>query len=523
MLQVLSTPKLNPNKLSFLQAQVLIKIYSRIREKKFATREEIAELTDYPMGSKIVEGVIVTLNEKGFIEGNFEEGFFVPKSATKIFEKVVNKIDYKHKKYSEKLLKIAESDHTKISEDFNNKSYLNASGCVHKWYNYLEEFPFSLIEEKFKEYKVKANSLVVDPFSGSGTTLITSKLFNCRSIGFDSNPLMTFISKTKTEWEIDLKLFKKTVQQIAKKFLERVHNLDEETIRAGFLKTMPKKEINQWLSVTMQKEVGYLKDLIEKNSKGKIKQLLLLALGKACFDASYVSLCPGTTFYPFKEKEDFWTAFTKKIYQIVHDLHAVQNHGPYPEARLIHDSCLNASKHIDKNSIDFIITSPPYPNDLEYTRQTRLELYLLDFVKNMNDVQMIKRDMVKSSTKLIFKESSSEKFVEKFKDVKIISDNIYEQTKEKNWGFDYPRMVREYFGDMYLCLKTFYPLLKNRGKFHLVVGDQTIKSVYIPVCDILIDMAKEIGYRSAHKELFRMRRSTGHSIQLPEEIVILEK
>ena len=56
-----------------------------------------------------------------------------------------------------------------------------------------------------------------------------------------------------------------------------------------------------------------------------------------------------------------------------------------------------------------------------------------------------------------------------------------------------------------------------------MVGDQTIKGVYIPVCDILIKMAEEIGYKDCKKELFRIRRSTGHSIQLPEEIVIIQK
>ena len=84
-------------------------------------------------------------------------------------------------------------------------------------------------------------------------------------------------------------------------------------------------------------------------------------------------------------------------------------------------------------------------------------------------------------------------------------------------------MVREYLGDMYLCLKEFYPLMKKDASFLLVVGDQTIKQVYIPVCDILIEMAEEIGYKNCKKELFRIRRSTGHNIQLPEEIVILQK
>ena len=186
-------------------------------------------------------------------------------------------------------------------------------------------------------------------------------------------------------------------------------------LKKGFLKYMPKKELNQWLSPSLQKEVNLLKNLIDETENLKIKNLLLLAMSKSCFDASYVSLCPGTTFYPFREKEEFWNLFTKKIIQIYNDLHSIQKHDSYGKSSLINDTCLNASKYINNDSIDFIITSPPYPNDLEYTRQTRLELYLLDFVKEMNDVQKIKRNMVKGSTKLIFKESNSENFITKFK------------------------------------------------------------------------------------------------------------
>jgi hypothetical protein len=65
--------------------------------------------------------------------------------------------------------------------------------------------------------------------------------------------------------------------------------------------------------------------------------------------------------------------------------------------------------------------------------------------------------------------------------------------------------------------------MKKDSTFMLVVGDQTIKGVVIPVGDILIEIAEDIGYKNCKKELFRMRRSTGHTIPLPEEIVVIEK
>lgn len=518
--------KINPNKLPFLQAQILMQIYLDISEGEKTTIERLSKLTDYPIKSKILNDGIKMVAEKGFVKGNLEEGFTVPEACRKLYSTIISRNDYRHKEYSTKILDFSSSKNdipSTLFEFDQTISDLNKYGIVHKWYDYLEDFPYSLIEEKIVEYKLKTGSLIVDPFVGSGTTLISANLFKCNAIGFDANPLMTFISEVKTTWDIDLKEFKSEVQKISRMFLQNIHNFDNLDLDLDFINVMPKKELNQWLSPGLQKEIVLLKYHIKKIRNVKIRNLILLALAKSCFDSSYVSLCPGTTFYPFRVKEEFWDLFTNKVIQIYNDLRSVQKHNHYGYSTLITDTCLNAKKHIKFNSIDFIITSPPYPNDLEYTRQTRLELYLLDFAQNMNDIQQIKRKMVKGSTKLIFKESDSARFAIAFDEIRVVSDLIYEQTKNKNWGFDYPRMIREYFGDMFLCLQEFYELLKKNSYFLLVVGDQTIKGVYVPVCDILISMAQKIGYRNCKKELFRIRRSTGHDISLPEEIVIIQK
>lgn len=517
--------KINPNKLPFLQAQILGKIYYDLYENSITKIEDLAELTDYPKESKILNDAVLNLVTKKFISGNFQDGFNIPKNNTDLQKKIVKFNDYKHKIFSRRIFNIGNSNNNEnnLFPRFSSISELNKIGCVHKWYNYLEEFPFGLIEEKLIEYNINPNSLVCDPFAGSGTTLVSSNLFQFNAIGFDTNPLMTFISKVKTNFNVDLEDLKNIVIETSEKFINQIHSYDSLNIGKSFINYMPKKELNQWLSPSLQKESNLLKSIIDEVKNTSIKNILKLALAKSTFDASYVSLCPGTTFYPYREKSEFWDLFTEKIFQIFQDLQNVQRFDHYGKSTLIDDSCLNASKYIEKDSLDFIITSPPYPNDLEYTRQTRLELYLLDFVKSMEDVQQIKRNMVKGSTKLIFKESNSEKFIKNFKSIKIVSDKISEQTKDKNWGFDYSRMVREYFGDMFLVMKEFYPLMKQNSYFLQVVGDQTIKGVYIPVCDILIEMATYLGYKECRKELFRMRRSTGHNIDLPEEIVIIKR
>jgi len=522
---LLQKKKYTPSGLPFLQAQILQQIYLDISRNKSTDISLLSQISDYPPQSKILNNAIESLVNKNFIIGSIENGFFVPEERFDFFQKVIKKFDYNGKVYSSKIFDHINKKSTQLKLFPKTKSIsdLNRFGVIHKWYDYLEDFPYSLIEEKFIEYNLKNGSIVVDPFCGSGTTMVTANMFHLDAIGFDTNPLMTIVSKVKTTWSINISTLNETIGKVSDKFLKKVKTLTDNSFQNGFLQTMPKKELNQWLSPRLQQEVSLLKSIISEINDKNIRDLFLLAMSKSCFEASYVSLCPGTTFYPFREKEEFWNLFTDKIIQMHDDLKAIQIHNHYGKTTTIMDTCLNAQSHLKENSIDFIITSPPYPNDLEYTRQTRLELYLLDFVESMNDIQKNKRRMAKGSTKLIFKESNSEIFIDKFNSVKSISSKIYEQTKDKNWGFDYPRMVREYFGDMYLCIKEFFPLMKTDSHFLLVVGDQTIKGVFIPVCDILIELAEEIGYKNCRKESFRIRRSTGHDMPLPEDIVILEK
>ena len=421
----------NPNKLPFLQAQILKRIYINISKNKETTLKELSVLTDYSEHSKILLSAINSLVKKRFLLRLKDDilDFFLPEERVIFFNKVIKESDYKNKSYSKKILNNFDNEiQFSLFNEKHTISELNRYGIIHKWYNYLEEFPYSLIEDKINEYNLTSNDLIVDPFAGSGTTLVSANLFHLNAIGFDTNPLMAFVSKVKTVWNIDLYKLKETITNIANSFLKQIENIDNIKIKNDFISRMPKKEINQWLNPILQKEVSLLKNIIDEIEDEKIKNLLLLALSKSCFDASYVSLCPGTTFYPFREKEEFWDLFTKKVIQMYKDLKLVQLYNNYGKSKIFNHTCLEANKYITKNSISFIITSPPYPNDLEYTRQTRLELYLLDFVKTMDDVQQIKRKMVKSSTKLIFKESESEKYIHKFKEIIEISNKIYEQT-----------------------------------------------------------------------------------------------
>lgn len=512
--------------LPFLQSQILDYIYLKIFNNEEPSIKELSEITVYPIDSKILSNGIKSLIQKGFIDKKNEFEFSIPEDIKVFFQERIKSINNQDVVYDVNFIELIDnhvSEQLLLFNQIQSISDLNQLNVVHQWYDYLEDFPFSLLEESIQKYDLKRGKLVLDPFCGSGTTLVSSNFFGLNAIGIDANPLMCFVSQAKTTWDIQIDELQNIFKNITTRFIEIARDIRHYQFKNDFLDVMPKRELNQWINERMQKEVALMKDLIQKVNCEKIRRLLLVILGKSAFDSSYVALCPGTTFYPHRQKEPFFNVFCKKMAQVYKDLETIQRFDNYGKTKVFNRSALETSSFIDEESIDFIITSPPYPNDLEYTRQTRLELYLLDFVKSMEDVQRLKRMMIKGSTKLIYKEDDFGSHVKKFQSIQDIADRIGEALSDKNWGFDYPRMIREYFGGMYISLKEFYKVMKKGSCNLQVVGDQTYKNIVIPVGKIFVELAKDIGYSDAHIELFRTRRSTTHEIPLPEEIVVIKK
>lgn len=74
-----------------------------------------------------------------------------------------------------------------------------------------------------------------------------------------------------------------------------------------------------------------------------------------------------------------------------------------PGSRIIHADSRDIQNVLSKESVDAVFTSPPYPNEKDYTRTTRLESVLLGFIKNNDDLRDIKKGLLRSNTRNVYK------------------------------------------------------------------------------------------------------------------------
>jgi DNA modification methylase len=418
----------------------------------------------------------------------------------------------------------------------------------HNWYNfvlgYSPEFPEYLLSLE----GVSNNELVADPFMGSGTTLISCKQRGIPSKGIDANDFMVDAARVKLNWNLDIAEFYDQSDRILRHVRERKQAYDWELVTT--LKVMPtglaevphlpsferllenrRPEMlkEKYISSRPLAKALIIKDAIEAIvGDGEFREIFDLALSSLLVPISNIRYGPGFGVAKPRLDSDVDGSFAKKLQQMARDLSGIQE----SQRKTVAEVCLGdsriLSKYWDNESIDLIITSPPYPGDHEYTKHTRLELIFQNYAQNLAEFQTIKRRMLSASTTNIYRDQDDSHHVAHIQSINEIVEIIQERLESDGAtsGFEklYTRLVQQYFGGMFKTLEQCFRVLRNGGKVALLVSDShAFKMVHIQTAQILQEIAEEIGFRDSCILLWQLKASTSHSYDLRENILILRK
>ena len=196
-------------------------------------------------------------------------------------------------------------------------------------------------------------------------------------------------------------------------------------------------------------------------------------------------------------------------------------------SRVIKADSRQIDQILEPQSVDAVITSPPYPNEKDYTRTTRLESVILGLIRDKQDLRSLKQDLVRSNTRGVYKADTDDLEVADHAEIRNIAEAIEQRRIElgKTSGFErlYPRLTKLYFGGMARHLASLRPVLKPGARLAYVVGDQaSYLRVMIRTGRLLAELAQSLNYTVTGIDLFRTRPSTVTGEQLREEVVLLE-
>ncbi len=407
----------------------------------------------------------------------------------------------------------------------NANKLLHNDKSFHNWYRFVLSFPPHLVREYFDKFNLRDGSIILDPFCGTGTTLVEAKLCGINSIGIEANPIAHFASSVKTDWEIDPVGLVNHANKIAKKVLDQICSCNEHplgTLPSDAMSLLIKDSISP---IPLHKSLMLI-DALKSNADSVFYRHEKLAFAKALvFSISNLYFGPEVGVRRKKKLDapvvDSWLS---EITAMASDL---KYYGQNNSHTIIHHAdSRQLNELLCPESIDAVFTSPPYPNEKDYTRTTRLESVMLGIINNKAELRELKKGLLRSNTRNVYKGDNDDHWIEENKEIQEIAAEIERRriAMGKTSGFEklYGKVTKLYFGGMARHLADLRPFLKPGAYLGYVVGDQaSYLRVMIRTGQLLADIANSLGYQIVGIDLFRTRLATATREQMREEVVVL--
>ncbi len=414
--------------------------------------------------------------------------------------------------------------------------------AAHDWYRFVLSFPPHLVRHYLQRFGMDSSKRVLDPFCGTGTTLVECKKLGIPSVGVESNPMACFASQVKVDWGVDSNGLLRHANAIAKRALAEfesqsiVDDGDDLPLFSVPGKSRPnlrtlsceawKLLLKDSISPLPLHKALVLLDSIEDQKDERFWRHERLALAKALvYGISNLHFGPEVGVRPARADSPVIATWLRGVRAMSDDLRELQRKAR-AKAFVYHADSRCLSTVLEPNSVDAVITSPPYPNEKDYTRTTRLESVILGFIRSKQDLRSLKQSLVRSNTRGVYKADHDDLLVANHSEIQRIANAIENRRIElgKTSGFErlYGRVTKLYFGGMSRHLAELRTILRPGAQLAYVVGDQaSYLQVMIRTAQLLAEIAASLGYETVSTDLFRTRLATATKEQLREEVLVL--
>lgn len=354
----------------------------------------------------------------------------------------------------------------------------NVSYFTHGFFKYPCKFIPHIPKWAILKY-TKPKNKVLDPFAGSGTTLVEAVLHQRDALGIDFDKLSQLLCKVKTLNFSDKQI--KSLNKIRNElFTNKVQNITFEPDLHNINHWFPKDNISELLSLREK-----INDIYTRTRNEKIYNFLQVCFAsiiKKCSYADDTSPKPYVSSrfrkQPLAVKEAFLKNFDSYLKNI--ELYKTSKLG---KSIIIAEDARDINVPKYNNKVSLAVTSPPYINAFDYVRSLRLENAWLGYYGDSNIINIKKKQV---GTEII-PHSLYSKDIKETGNPKL--DLIINQItkKDKKRAF----VVLQFFGDMSKNIEEVKRLLKAKAHYIIVVGDSKIRGVDVPTHEILIDIAKQ--------------------------------
>lgn len=396
----------------------------------------------------------------------------------------------------------------------------NLSIPIHRWFRYSAGFSASWANQIITSKKTDHGNRVLDPFVGSGTTLLEAEKCGCDGIGIEAHPFVARVARAKLMWRSDVHAF---------------YRFAYETLHQARTKPVSPANPPKLLTACFPQEVlaelyslrGAWAELRDGSEASELTWLALISILREC---SPVGTAQWQYVLPSKTKtkpRDPFEAFSAKVKLFVGDMMRRQAEGGGPRALLAADDA-RLCKSVPDGWANLVITSPPYANNYDYADATRLEMTFAGEISGWGDLQeAVRKYLIRSCSQHVT--SISERTGD------IIRDPLLEPihseltqlcaklaAERANHGGKkaYHTMVAAYFADMARVWLSLRRVTARGSLTCFVIGDSAPYGIHVPVEGWLGKLALAAGFITYRFEKTRDRnvkwKNRKHRVPLKE-------
>ena len=384
---------------------------------------------------------------------------------------------------------------------------------THGLHQYKGKFYPQLAKGLMNLCVLPSGATIFDPFCGSGTTLLEGYLNGHRSFGCDMNPLAAKIAKSKTGI---LDVNPDVVRDAVGTLVGRIENAPAcpPCRREQFDKDCI-DELSSWFSEPVLSKLNWLIGSIRSVSEGVIRDFLEVVLSSIIRE---VSQQDPNDLRIRRRKEPVNDADVFQLYLDALDIQysriekfwSVRGYSPdrFKPCRVIEGDSRNIATidllGLERNSVDIILTSPPYATALPYIDTDRLSLLVL-FGMGSSARRPVEQNLI-GSREIVTKERRQlEQVIEGGKNglpegVREYLKDFHRRVSGANVGFrrrNMPALLQRFFQDMAAVLRNCHYVLRPGGDAMIVIGDNQmrIENDYerIPTTDFMQEIAVDCG------------------------------
>lgn len=403
----------------------------------------------------------------------------------------------------------------------------NKKEPIHRWYPFVEGYSKEFIKSIIDEVN-KKDLVCLEPFSGSGTTSLELQHNNIPCYSFEINPLMYIIAKVKLENDYDLNKVELWHDFVQTK--RAVINADLKTVFSTLYEGNNKRKWNydKVVGLAVQK----LKMAIDLIKEEKYKNLFFVVLSSILLDVSNLYRNGKCLSYKKNWEEitlseaDVFKKFDNKINKdIKKDIQSIKKTAQNNQNILFNeDSRVGIEKEVENNSIDLVITSPPYLNSRDYTDTYMLELKTLGLTNTYEEVRNLREKTLRSHVQIKWQDNESINNKTLESTLKLLKDCSEDQ---EMWNSSILDMVRLYFVDMQKIFHVIYKKVKLGGRIYFNVSNSAYFNVMINTLEICAEIAESEGFKVIEiRKARKLKPSPQQKEQIEnllEGVIVMEK